>query len=251
MTFTIDQAWLESTMLAGVRMVTFLVIAPPFAHKAIPPMVRLIVAVGLALAVSARVSPGYVPAGTGTFLLSLASEALTGAMLGALVMVLFSAVTAAGSHLDLFGGFSLGMAFDPQSGVNGAQFTRFFALAATVLMFTSDAYQLVVLGLTRSYDAVPLGAIADVPAASFVEALTGSFVTGLQIAGPLIVVLFLADVGLGLVNRVAPALNAFAMGFPLKIFLTLSLAGTVFVVLPQVVSALAREAVKLVGAVTT
>ncbi len=71
-------------------------------------------------------------------------------------------------------------------------------------MFASDAYQLVVLGLARSYDAVPVGGLAGVPAASFVEALTGSFVAGLQIAGPIVVVLFLADAGLGLVNRVAP-----------------------------------------------
>ena len=47
------------------------------------------------------------------------------------------------------------------------------------------------------------------------------FVAALQIAGPLLVVLFLADVGLGLLTRVAPALNAFALGFPLKILLTL------------------------------
>ena len=45
------------------------------------------------------------------------------------------------------------------------------------------------------------------------------FVAALQIAGPLLVVLFLADVGLGLLTRVAPALNAFALGFPLKILL--------------------------------
>ena len=37
------------------------------------------------------------------------------------------------------------------------------------------------------------------------------------------VVLFLADVGLGLLTRVAPALNAFSLGFPLKILLTLVL----------------------------
>ena len=59
----------------------------------------------------------------------------------------------------------------------------------------------------------------------------------------LLVVLFLADAGLGLLTRVAPALNAFAMGFPLKILLTLALAGTVFVALPGVVDALTETAI--------
>ena len=57
------------------------------------------------------------------------------------------------------------------------------------------------------------------------------------------VVLFLADAGLGLLTRVAPALNAFALGFPLKIFLTLMLGGVVFVALPRIVSSLAGQAV--------
>ena len=54
---------------------------------------------------------------------------------------------------------------------------------------------------------------------------------------------FLADAGLGLLTRVAPALNAFALGFPLKIFLTLMLGGVVFVALPRIVSSLAGQAV--------
>ena len=58
------------------------------------------------------------------------------------------------------------------------------------------------------------------------------FLAAVQIAGPLLVVLFLADAGLGLLTRVAPALNAFALGFPLKILLTLTLAAVVFVALP-------------------
>jgi flagellar biosynthesis protein FliR len=245
----VDQAWLEATMLAGVRIAAFMVLAPPFSHNAIPRQVRAILAVSLGLVVSAQVTPAYEPVGTGRFVGYLVAEALTGALLGALVMVVFSAITAAGSHLDLFGGFSLAMAFDPQTNVNGAQFTRLFALATVVLMFTSDAYQLVVLGLARSYDAVPVGSFVAIPAESFVEALTGSFLAGLQIAGPIIVVLFLADVGLGLVNRVAPALNAFAMGFPLKIFLTLSLVGTVLVALPHVVSTLTGQALARMGGV--
>ncbi|MFF3064707.1 flagellar biosynthetic protein FliR [Oerskovia sp. NPDC057915] len=249
MTFDIDQAWLQATLLAGVRLAAFMMLAPPFSHQAIPRQVRAILAVSLGLVVSGRVAPTYEAVGTATFFAHVIAEATTGAMLGALVMIVFSAVTAAGSHLDLFGGFSIGMAFDPQTNVSGSQFTRLFALAAVVLMFTSDAYQLVILGLARSYDVVPVGAFVRVPAESFVDALTGSFVAGLQIAGPIVVVLFLADVGLGLVTRVAPALNAFALGFPLKIFLTLSLVGTVLIALPHALSALTAQALKLMGGV--
>src|SRR5207237_777627 len=53
-----------------------------------------------------------------------------------------------------------------------------------------------------------------------------------QIAGPLVAVLFCADIALGLLNRVAPALNVFSIGFPVKILLTLSAAGLGLAILP-------------------
>jgi flagellar biosynthetic protein FliR len=65
-----------------------------------------------------------------------------------------------------------------------------------------------------------------------------------QIAGPLLIVLFLADAGLGLLTRVAPALNAFALGFPLKIGITVVLSSVVFVALPAIVSSLTGSAVQ-------
>jgi flagellar biosynthesis protein FliR len=68
-------------------------------------------------------------------------------------------------------------------------------------------------------------------------------VSAVQITGPLLVVLFLADVGLGLLTRVAPALNALALGFPLKILITLILGGMILVALPGIVSSLTGQAV--------
>lgn len=134
--------------------------------------------------------------------------------------------------------------------VNGAQFARFFHFAALALLVASDGYQLVLAGVFTSFSAVPLGAGLALSGAaqSLAAAVPQMFVAAVQIAGPLLVVLVLADFGLGLLTRAAPALNAFAMGFPLKIFITLALAGTVFVVLPSIVSALVRDGLELLPA---
>ena len=52
-----------------------------------------------------------------------------------------------------------------------------------------------------------------------------------------------ATVGLGLLTRVAPALNAFVLGFPLKIILTIALVALGAVALPQLVGSLTGTAV--------
>ncbi|WP_350348540.1 flagellar biosynthetic protein FliR [Agromyces sp. G08B096] len=244
MGFTIDAGWLEAVMLASVRMAAFVVIAPPFSYGAVPGRVKAALAVGLGLAVSPRVAAGYVPAEGGAFFGAIVAELVTGAALGFLVLVIFSAIQSAGSLLDLFGGFQLAMGYDPQSMVQGAQFARLFHLAGIALLVSSGAYLVVFSGVFASFDAIPVGSAIDLAASAeqAIHAVTGMLVAAAQIAAPLIVVLFLADLGLGLLTRVAPALNAFSLGFPLKILLTLALAGTVFVALPAVVEALASDA---------
>ena len=126
-------------------------------------------------------------------------------------------------------------------------------VTAIVLLFASDGYQLVILGLVRTFDVLPLGMPLDlaVMAAASTAGLTQMFLAALQVAGPLAVVLFLADVGLGLLTRVAPALNAFALGFPLKILLTLLLAGAAYLALPQLVSSLVGDAMTALMGVST
>jgi flagellar biosynthetic protein FliR len=233
-------------MLAAVRITAFIVIAPPFSYGAIPMRIKAMLAIALSLAMGGAVAPGYENLATAPFLGALTVQVLTGALLGFLVLVCFAALQSAGNLIDVFGGFQLAQAFDPQSMINGAQFTRMFQLTALALLFASGGYQLIIGGLVRSFDAIPLAAGLDLadPVREMVTGVTQLFLASLQIAGPLIVVLFLADAGLGLLTRVAPALNAFSLGFPLKIMLTVVLSGVVFVALPGVVSGLTDTAVK-------
>jgi flagellar biosynthetic protein FliR len=248
----VDFVWLEATALACVRITAFLVFAPPFSHATVPMRVRAMLGVGLALAVSPVAMAGYERLDTGAFLLALAGQAITGALLGFLVLVIFSAIQGSGHLIDTFGGFQLAQAFDPGMAINGAQFTRLFQMTAIALLFASDGYQLVLAGLLRSFDAVPVTGMIDLarPADVLITAAGQMMLSAVQIAGPLLIVLVLADVGLGLVTRVAPALNAFAIGFPLKILLTLTLVGLVYIALPSVVAALAQDAARTLVGVT-
>lgn len=238
--------WLEAVVLAGVRVTAFVLVSPPFSHNGIPARIKAMLGVGVGVAVAPRVTGEYVSPEIGPFLLAVLGELLIGLALGLMVMVLFSAIQSAGALVDLFGGFTLAQGFDPQSMINGAQFARLFHLVALVLLFVTDGYQLVLGGVFRSFDAIPVGEGFDVPAAAerFAPLLGEMFLAALQIAGPLIVVLFLADVGLGLLTRVAPALNAFALGFPLKILLAIIFAGTVLAAMPGIVEALTGDSLE-------
>ncbi|WP_149203345.1 flagellar biosynthetic protein FliR [Actinotalea subterranea] len=255
MGLTLPLATVEIIMLAGVRIAAFLVIAPPFSHRAIPGRVKAMLALALGLVAAPRAAAAAgtevgsaIASGTAVFIGQLLLQVVIGGALGFLVALVFAAVQSAGNLIDLFGGFQLAAAFDPMSQSNGAQFSRLYTMTAIVLLFASDAYQVVIGGLTRSFDALPLGTALDLAAMgqAVTTGLTEMFLSALQVAGPLIVVLFLADVGLGLLTRVAPALNAFALGFPLKILITVSLGATAYLAVPQLISALTDTAVTTV-----
>ena len=251
MNIPVNLAFLETTMLAGVRIVAFLVLAPPFSFSGIPLRIKGMLAVALSLVVAPRV--GTVSASsleTGPFLLSLVMQLVIGSLLGFLVLMVFAAVQSAGNLVDLFAGFQMSQAYDPQMNVNGAQMTRLMQMVALGLLFVSGGAELVLGGLFRTFDALPVTGMLDQSAGDrLLPGLGAMFLAAVQIAGPIVIVLFLADIGLGLLTRVAPALNAFQLGYPLKILITLLAGGVLFLGLPRVVAALTEDALRIMGAV--
>lgn len=252
MSFQVDQAWLVALLLASARILAWAIVAPPIATGGVPHPIKVVLSVGLGLAVVPAIH-GHIPAAeVAPMAGALAEQVLIGASLGFLTRLVFAAVESAGSLIDLFGGFALSAAYDPLQTTMTSIFGRFYGMLCTTLIFATDAHLLIFQGFLRTFTAVPLDghismARLDV---TITHATTALFVSALQIAGPLIVVLFVADVALGVLNRISPQLNAFSLSFPLKIGLTLLLTGLGFTLMPRIVVELASHATEFVTAVT-
>ena len=119
---------------------------------------------------------------------------------------------------------------------------------ATTLIFATNAHLVILQGFLRTFSLLPLDGTLSLTKLdqTLVHSATGMFVATLQIAAPLIAVLFLADVALGLLSRISPQLNVFQVSFPLKIMLTLGLVGTGFATMPRIITELANSAASLV-----
>jgi flagellar biosynthetic protein FliR len=235
MTLTISGAPLVAYLLASVRLVAWLVVAPPFSTKAVPSLVKTLLAVGLSMAVVPGMKTVQVPTDTLALAAQALQEALIGASLGFVMFLVFSAIQAAGDLVDVFGGFQLASAFDPLSQSTNSVHGKLFSMLATMLLFATGAHLLVIGGLLRTFEKVPVGsAWQPASTAEVVTTMFGMFFSAaVQIALPLIGVLFLADLGLALLTRVAPQLNAIGIMFPAKIGLTLLVVGLSFAVLPD------------------
>ncbi|HET8716280.1 MAG TPA: flagellar biosynthetic protein FliR [Nocardioidaceae bacterium] len=246
MTLTLSGIPLVGYVLASVRLVAWLVIVPPFSSRAVPVLAKTLLALGLAFSAAPGLASMTMPVGVPQLLLAAAQEALIGATMGFVTFLVFAAVQAAGDLIDVFGGFSLAAAFDPLSqnmnSVNG----KLFSMLAMMLLFASNAHLMVIGGLLHSFDTMPIGTSwepADVTQVVTV-AFGLFFSSAVQIALPLVAVLFVADLGLALLTKVAPQLNAISIMFPAKIGLTLLMVGLSFAVLPNAMSRLVEAALE-------
>jgi flagellar biosynthetic protein FliR len=251
MTVTLSGEPFIAYVLAGIRVLAWLMIVPPFSSKSVPAVAKVLLAVGLAFAIAPSLGLEAVPS-DGVELASYAvQEALLGATMGFVTYLVFAAVQAAGDLIDVFGGFSLAMAFDPLSFNSNSVFGKLYQMMAMMLLFATNAHLLVIGGLLETFHRMPVGSLWQ--AGDVMQVVTVAFgvffVSAVQIALPLIGVLFLADLGLALLTKVAPQLNAIGIMFPAKIGLTLLVVGLSFPVLPHAIDRLVEAASEAMGAV--
>lgn len=240
MTIPFDPLAVTAFSLALVRASAWLFVSPPFNTRLVPVSVKAGIAAALALSVTPQLvhSSNPLPLDTGPFLGALVVQAMVGISLGMLTLVLVNSLQAAGALVDLFAGFSLATIYDPLNGSQVSVFGRFYQLLATTLLFTTDAYLVLVNGFFRSFTAVPANGLASGNVASILTDHVGQFLlAALEVAGPVLGCLFLAEVMLGLLARAAPNLNVFALAFPVRVVLALVVVG---IAIPLIAPALAN-----------
>lgn len=225
MDVSISTPLLVSFVLATVRAAAYLMVAPPFATRAVPTPVKAALAFALALPVAPRLQVDVTGLTTGRLVSAVVLQVLTGTALGFVTYLLFAAVQSAGDLIDLQGGFTLAAAYDPLSMTQNSVFGKLTSQLGTMLLFALGGHLVLLRGFEASYDVVPLDGTISLQRIATVTttALSEFLLAALEIAGPLLGVLFIVDVALGLLTRVAPALNVFSLMFPAKILATLLL----------------------------
>jgi len=163
-------------------------------------------------------------------------NAVVGGALGFLTGIAFHLFAVAGGLVDLTSGLSAASLYDPTTNAPAAIFARIFSLTAAAAFLVLDGLQVVVRGLALSFRAIPVsGSIApdDGLATVGIEALGRLMVTGLELALPVVGVLFVIEVVLGLFTRLAPQANVLLIGLSAKIFVTLWVVGASLLLFPE------------------
>lgn len=245
MTFDLAPALVTGYLLAFLRAAAWVFVCPPFGTRSVPTMVKVGLAGALALVVGPHLAQQAVPLEVAPLLTAAALQIAAGLALGFLGVLLFATFSFAGGLIDLVSGYSVAQLFDPGNNAPVSIFGQFYSVLATTLLFAIDGHLLLVRGFLTSFSAAPLTHLST---ETLAKLLTGDialfFVSALEIAAPLLAALFLAEAALGLLSRAAPQMNIFQLGLPVKILVTLTLAGLALPLLPDAVSGMANQVVR-------
>lgn len=216
----LDPASLIRLALVFARVSGVMAAAPLFSQKAVPVPVRVMLSVLLSLILfgfAGSALPPYAAHPVG-FVVAVAIEALTGLLIGYAVRFVFWAVEFAGEMIGFQMSLSMAQVYNPMTGSSANPLGRLISLAFLLLFLLLDGPQSLVVGLARSFVAVPLGGADLAGGGPLLLSWTGGFFsTAVRLAMPFLVALFLVDVGLGVFARVVPQADLFSISLPLKL----------------------------------
>lgn len=224
-------AWLAMLMFPLARVLGLFAIAPIFANAGIPRRIRLVVG----LVVTFALIPGLpaVPAvspGSWTGIFIIAQQMLIGILFGLTLRVVFAAVDIAGEMIGLQMGLSFAVSYDPQNAGQSAVLSEFLGLLTMLIFLAMNGHLLILSVLAESFHLLPISTspISSRSLAAVVSWSAVLFSAGVLLALPVVAALLIANIAMGVLSRVAPQLNLFAVGFPVTmvsgfVVLTISL----------------------------
>jgi flagellar biosynthetic protein FliR len=214
--------------LASVRATGVMVVSPVFSSKVVPSMIRLMMALFVAmLAVWTRKVPGNLPANIGDLVVAMAQEAMIGLLMGWVVRLTMNSVEVASQIISSELGMSMGQQIDPMSDTSESAVGQLLTSFAAMAFFISEAHQAVLASFLRSFDVAPLAMLrGNVSAPELLVTATGKiFHIGMQIAAPLIAINFVISFTFSILGKVAPSVSVFSESFAVRIVVGLTLLG--------------------------
>ncbi len=155
-----------------------------------------------------------------TFAAAAAKEFLLGLVIGMVVMVVFWCVQAVGNLIDNQRGATMASSMDPFVGEQSSPFGLFLTQSMVAVFFLTGLFEVFLAGIYRSYAMWPATSFWPALDRGVVDFFVAQFVLVSEMAvlvgGPVVVAMFLAELGLGFVSRFAPQLNVFFLSMPVK-----------------------------------
>lgn len=240
--------WLSPILWPFLRVLALFSVAPVFSMRVIPMRAKIGLAFFVSLCAQTMLAnQPVVPFNGPAALGAVMQQVGVGLALGFAVRLVFASVELAGEIVGLQMGLNFASFFDPTSNAQVSAVARFFGQMAMLLFVVINGHLLLIMAVVESFRSFPVdGNFLQALAQMRLYALgTSLFSSALWIALPMMALLLFVNLTMGIISRVAPQMNIYAVGFPVT--LTVGLLGitATLPMLEQPVLTLLQQAIDL------
>jgi flagellar biosynthetic protein FliR len=234
------EGWISQLFWPFVRIGACFMVAPGFGAIFVPPRLRIVLAGAVALLVAPLVTipMGVTPLSFGGIVITV-QQVIIGAALGFALQVLFDSVAMGGQLLANSMGLSFAFNVDPMHGTSTPALGQLYALLVMLTFLALDGHLALIEALVDGFRTLPIGTtgLGNDGYWTIVSWGTQIFSGALAVALPGVTALLIVNIAFGVMSRAAPALNLFAVGFPITLVFGLVI---IVIGLPALQSAFVR-----------
>ena len=209
--------YVQGAVLVMLRLSGLMVFGPLLSSVAIAPRIKVSFVVALTILVAPAVMA--VPnADVSLSMRAVLGELGVGLFLGLSIMLLSESLALAGSLLSMEFSFSLVNLMDPNSMIETPVLGQMLSWLNLLVLVGAGLDRSLLAALIRSFGVVPVGhaTVSGRSGVEFAGMAGGIFLSGLQLAAPVIAAAMVVEVTVALVARMSPHLPAMVVGVPLK-----------------------------------
>lgn len=212
-------------ILVSIRVTAMLVSSPVFSMRQIPSFIKVALSliIGYMMSTAINTANFILPGSTLELLIICSKEIILGLIIGFIATLIFNAVKGSAHMIDFGIGFSMSSYYDPSTASNSTVLERLFNWIALILFLTFNFHHVLIEAIIKSFEIVPPGAMnfGSNVFSHLVSVFAHSFLISIQLAAPILIVLFLTDFTLGLISRAVPQIHIFILGMPIKVLVGL------------------------------
>jgi flagellar biosynthetic protein FliR len=223
--YSID-AFLSGHVFAFVmllaRMGAVIMLFPGIGESYVPPRTRMVFACMLCILLLEPMIPRFpaLPTSSAEMARLITYEVIIGLFFGTLVRMILGTLDAAGMIIGIQSGLSNATMMNPALATQSPLPAAFLSIVGLVLIFITGLDHFMIRSSISLYDAFPPGGefMAGDMAQTVIRVANRSFVVGIELAAPFLIMGLLLYTAMGLLQRILPSIQLFLMVLPLEIW---------------------------------
>ncbi|XAH22456.1 flagellar biosynthetic protein FliR [Xylophilus sp. GW821-FHT01B05] len=217
------------------RVMAMLSAAPVIGENMVPITVRVLLSLVLAVVMLPVAQPAEVisPFSLGG-IVATAEQAVIGFILGLAFHLVIAAIMVLGYLVSSQMGLAMAFMNDPMNGTSSDVVSGLLSVLAMLVFFAVDGHLVITGVVGASFRAWPVGSgVSQLALQTLPAAVAWVFSAALLLATPIIFSTLVVQIGMGFLNRVAPTLNLFSLGFSVITVFGLFMLGQLVRTVPE------------------